>query len=91
MRQWWIGRTAAGFDKWLTAKHPEEQECRNCFITSDGSEECVEYIPVQEILPDTITLTRQEFQAAYNEAIDEDDSGLGFRWRIERELFGEEK
>ena len=47
-REWWIGRTADGFDKWLTAKHPQESECRNVFISSDGSEPCVEYIPVIE-------------------------------------------
>lgn len=47
-REWWIGRTESGFDKWLTAKHPEETECRNVFISSDGSEPCVEYIHVIE-------------------------------------------
>ncbi len=47
-REWWIGRTENGFDKWLTTKHPDEQECRNVFICSDASEQCVEYIAVIE-------------------------------------------
>jgi hypothetical protein len=47
-REWWIGKTADGFDKWLTAKNPEEIKCRNVFISSDGNDPCVEYIPVIE-------------------------------------------
>ncbi len=47
-REWWIGRTESGFDKWLTPKSPEETECRNVFIASDGREKCVEYIAVIE-------------------------------------------
>lgn len=48
-REWWIGRTGYGFDKWLTKKHPDEETCRNVFIASDGQDACVEYIPVIEL------------------------------------------
>lgn len=47
-REWWIGRTRNGFDKWLAAKHPEQTECDNTFICSDGQDECAEYIRVIE-------------------------------------------
>lgn len=47
-RQWWIGITELGFAKWLTQKHPEEIECRHVFLCQDGSEKCVEYVPVIE-------------------------------------------
>jgi hypothetical protein len=48
VREWWIGRTADDFDKWLTRKHPTETKCRHVFISTDGSDPCVEYIPVIE-------------------------------------------
>lgn len=89
MRQWWIGRTAGGFDKWLTAKHPDEQECINCFISSDESEECVEYIPVQEILPDTVTITRQEFREAMEYGINYAMSKKNMIITAANYLFGE--
>lgn len=47
-RQWWIGITNTGFTKWLTSKHPDETDCRHAFICSDGSEVCLEYVPVIE-------------------------------------------
>lgn len=48
-REWWIGLTADGFSKWLTQKHPQEHKCRSVFLSSDGKDECVEYIPVIEL------------------------------------------
>lgn len=60
-REWWIGKTQDGFDKWLTGKHPDEHECRNAFITSDGQDGCAEYIHVREVLPDTVTINVSEF------------------------------
>jgi hypothetical protein len=47
-REWWIGKTQNGYDKWLASKHPNETTCQNVFISIGGEEECVEYIPVVE-------------------------------------------
>lgn len=48
MREWWIGITEHGWEKWLTRKHPNDTECRHAFISNDGSDKCIEYVAAIE-------------------------------------------
>lgn len=47
-REFWIGITQDGFEKWLTKKNPEEDKCNYRFISSDGEDGCAEYLAVIE-------------------------------------------
>lgn len=48
-REWWIGKTQDGFDRWLSSKDPSNDECIYNFLSSiNSNDKCVEHIPVIE-------------------------------------------